>query len=643
MSFFITRLRSNMRLRIRGNAVLAGRSVFLAAAVGAALLAAPGCNQRTPAPSGAHTVSGDSGKRATADQGSQRCQTLLSSGLEMIKPANLSISAEPKFAVDVLNNWVRECGRGIDPPPPDELANQQFSASEREAAASDLYELRDVEHVRDCWLFKRSGASVVASHPDERDRIVALFDHAVRLVALPNPGESLGPQTAYEIAVTGKGTVEDRAWIFGELLRQIGLDAVILRPRPRAGGARELPWLVGVILDKQVYLFDPALGWPVPAADDPAEGPSVRRAATLAQAAANDALLRKLDVSPEKPYPLRSEDLKSLKVELITSDRYWLPRIRRLEPFLSGERSVTITAPLGDQGDRAGLLSRVAAAGAGFWKKEDVTVWPYPRLQSTAAHAPDAEAAQVRRARWLPFEAPVKVSFDTEKMEPVVTAGDLSQIKGRVDQLEGDPAGAIRTYLLIQLDELPPQMRLTEQERAALMKQPGKAPANAVAYQVPQRALLINYRAAEDAKFWMAVCQLDQNESATAAETLDAYLRRYSQGDGGNWVIHAQMLRGLLAARLQQYALAVQTANVLARALPETDPRRHACELFAARWRAARDSADKRADAGSAPSPPASAQGTTPPPQAAAAASPAADPPPREAAVAPRPQIGSAP
>ena len=84
-------------------------------------------------------------------------------------------------------------------------------------------------------------------------------------------------------------------------------------------------WLVGALVGKQVYLFDPTLGWPIPTREDKGQSPKIESAATLAEVLADDGLLRKLDVSADKPYPLHSADLKSCRVEIITSSCYWSP------------------------------------------------------------------------------------------------------------------------------------------------------------------------------------------------------------------------------------------------------------------------------------------------------------------------------
>ena len=129
------------------------------------------------------------------------------------------------------------------------------------------------------------------ANDSEPARVVALFDLANTMVALAGKGEPTIPQSLHDITVIGKGTAEDRAWVFAELLRQGGIDAVILRPHSRAdsaagpdataksaGRASEAcrRWLVGALVDKQVYLFDPTLGWPIPTREDKGQSPMYR-------------------------------------------------------------------------------------------------------------------------------------------------------------------------------------------------------------------------------------------------------------------------------------------------------------------------------------------------------------------------------
>ncbi len=191
---------------------------------------------------------------------------------------------------------------------------------------------------------------------------------------------------------------------------------------------------------------------------------------------------------------------------------------------------------------------------------------------------------------------------ETERVE--VRHDTRRQIKGRIAQLQGDYPSAIRKYLSVQLAELPPQMRLPDevQERAKSLP-PDKRPTGPLALETPKREFIMNFRAAEAAKFWMGVCQFEQHEPELADETFTAYLRRYTQQGIGLWVIQAAYLRSLTLAESKKLALAVQSITQLVQALPENDYRRPTYELLSERWRSARDAAKPPAAGTSAEAP----------------------------------------
>jgi len=615
--------------------------LFDAVCIGAMLsFVGTGCESNSSSSDTSATKPDPKAAAAAVSAAESRCQQLLASGLEMMKPESLGITSQEQQVVDALNNWAGECGKSQSAPADDPAAKGSDATSTKAGSEefADLYDLADIEHIRNAWLLRQLGNGVVHSQQTDLDRIVGLFDLTVRTVALNNSFDPLTPQTTYDTVVVGRGRAEDRAWVFGELLRQAGFDSVILRPKTSApapasstkpaaktGASADSSaprWLVGVLLDKQVHLFDPTLGWPIPSPDDKPTSMTVRRPATLAQVIADDGLLRKLDVSPEKKYPLRAADLKSVQVEIITSSRYSEPRIKRIESFLAGNRSTMVYAPLADVGGRPGLRARVEAAGGGAWKKEDVSVWDYPDNQLSAAHHLEGDAKSLHDAYWLPFEGPVDLEFDVKTMTLKVVTGtkikDLNgkaarfggpadtsnrveerhdarrQIKSRIAQLQGDYPKAIRTYLNVQLAELPPMYPLPEEVQEKVRNLPpdkrpkGEGP---LAIETPKREFMMNFRAAEDAKFWMGVCQLDQHENESAEETFSSYLRRYGQGGVGTWVIQAAYLRSLALADSKKFALAVAGITQLAEALPENDVRRPGFELLGERWRTARDAA----------------------------------------------------
>src|SRR5262249_54912927 len=154
------------------------------------------------------------------------------------------------------------------------------------------------------------------------------------------------------VYLLGKGTAQDRAWIFVNILRQMKLDAVLLYPGPPADGASppaDAPFLVGVLLDGQVYLFDVALGGPVPATGSSSGATEDSHGATLAEAAGDPQVLKQLDVGESRPYPIRAADLARPGVVIVGESSLWSPRMEALQTQFVGDRAMIISDPLTDR------------------------------------------------------------------------------------------------------------------------------------------------------------------------------------------------------------------------------------------------------------------------------------------------------
>ncbi|HEX3725294.1 MAG TPA: hypothetical protein VHV08_03585, partial [Pirellulales bacterium] len=83
-----------------------------------------------------------------------------------------------------------------------------------------------------------------------------LFDWVVRNIQLDKASVVDGSQPIrhrpFETLLYGRGTAEDRAWVFMLLARQQGLDVVMLGLRDDAGAIR--PWLPALVASDQLYL-----------------------------------------------------------------------------------------------------------------------------------------------------------------------------------------------------------------------------------------------------------------------------------------------------------------------------------------------------------------------------------------------------
>jgi len=610
------------------------RAGCAALCIAAVLSALPGCGsgESGKASSEAKTRenAGGSNPSDEAKEANDRCESLVSNAVDMMQPDRLEISSSTESAVDVLNNWAGNCGAGAIAAAAGETSafDRLLSEEQKQSLKESRFDARDAQHIRDCLIDRIATDAVVKESNSDLDRVVRLFHHVSRNIALERITTGKIPLVPYETLILGHGTPEDRAWIFANLLRQLNLDAVILRPastaadasptdsppadqksedKEKSGGARpgggkpaDKPWLVGVLLDKQVYLFDMQLGWPVPSPADQGKSPMVQQPATLAEVLADDGLLRRLDVGAGRPYGLRAEDLKSLRVELISDSRFWSPRMQALQnifPPVRG-RSVVIFDGLGDAGGGKGLLTRVTEAGAGAWTAEQISVWPYPESCWVASHKRDKEQLDKLQLLWLPYLATVSVEFDPGQMAGRSGEPTRVQLKTRTSQILGDSTAAIKSYLTVQLSEYPQRLpipaKIVETVRAQLRAQ-GRSPAQfPTVYPVPRDVWAMHARATDDAKFWTCLLQFEMGEYRAAAESAQTYLKRYK--NQGTWSGSASVLRAVALAHDGNYREAVLAMNQALQMIADDHPQRVGYELLNARWRALRGEGDNSAD-----------------------------------------------
>jgi hypothetical protein len=210
---------------------------------------------------------------------------------------------------------------------------------------------------------------------DDVSRAKRLFDWTVRNIQLEAERPEPQGKTAIRVLKTpreslffGRGTAIERAWVFVLLARQQGLEAALLAIEEAAGGTKLRPWAVGVLSEGNVYVFDPLLGLPLPAPNGlrlDESGQLDVHPATLAQLAANDRLLRQLDLSPERPYPAKAADLKKVVV-LLDGSPWWL-----------SQRMIAVESRLA-RDDRM-VLSVSPSASVPRWKAcpavADVRLW----------------------------------------------------------------------------------------------------------------------------------------------------------------------------------------------------------------------------------------------------------------------------
>jgi hypothetical protein len=318
----------------------------------------------------------------------------------------------------------------------------------------------------------------------------------------------------------GRGSSEDRAWVCSEILKQLRLDSIVLRPKSAKKTSGE-NWLFGVLVEGQVYLFDMRLGLPVATSADKGD----TSIATLAEIVSHPEWLEQM--AGNEPYRLTIDDLRELTVYLVTNANFWCRRMHNLEQALPPSDVCVLYDPLTDEEGRIGQMNRVAKFGG--WPVESLKPWSYPRLQAMELRSPAEEKLQEWQRLTLPFSVPIPVKFD-DKGKPTVGVPERKMQKFRSDQLLGKFADATSKYLRIRHLEVEPN---------------------------PADIDRINRVASEDAFYWTSICKFEMGEFGTAVELLTDYLKKYDRK--GRWYFPARSLLAQCYAKLDQLPKAIST------------------------------------------------------------------------------------
>ncbi len=349
-----------------------------------------------------------------------------------------------------------------------------------------------------------------------------LFDWTVRNLQLedePAAADGTPRRFAFEVLELGRATARERAWIFLLLLRQQGLDGAVLGiPDETSGEVRQ--WVPALVTDKDLYLFDPELGLPIP-------GPEGRPVATLAEVAADDGLLRKLDLSSQRKYPVQSGELKDLIAFVEASPAYLARRMRLIETKLTGQNKIVLTASPEQIAKR--LSDQPLIKQARCW------TYPYEVLQSRA---------QPIRREMAPAWAQDLAVFQV--VSPLLRARCL-QFKG---VFEGEK-GAKAYYL---------RARRSDANLASANLQPAEKTLWSLAKQ--------------DASYWLGLIALEEKKYPVAA---DYFARRTLENfPGGPWTGGASYNLG------RTYELSDQLDRAIEIYQADSSPQKHGNRLRAA-------------------------------------------------------------
>jgi hypothetical protein len=263
------------------------------------------------------------------------------------------------------------------------------------------YTLFDGHYLELCFLLQDVLRSLDLEGLSQPEQAAAAFAWVVRQLRLVERDEGL--QAPEFVLHRGWGTARQRALVFLELLRQLGIPGCALAP---AGGEDRVvrPWACGALVTlpgdkKEVLLFDPRLGLPLPGAKAtspdlaaafrlalPVHGSPDVQPASLAALRRQPNLLQALTVDEKHPYDVTADGVRDACIYLAPPLSALAPRMKYLQDELHELPSVRSSVRLAADAaaDLAAWQSVAGAAGGTappvrFWKEATTAqFWFYP-------------------------------------------------------------------------------------------------------------------------------------------------------------------------------------------------------------------------------------------------------------------------
>ncbi|MDB5390287.1 MAG: hypothetical protein JWM11_5933, partial [Planctomycetaceae bacterium] len=417
---------------------------------------------------------------------------LLKSILDMLKLDALGFSSNEDLIVGQINQWQRQSqdkdSYHVEEPldaPTLSVLKAQLSPDQIKQLSRTAFNKYDIERLRDLLLMNASVQRAASTLKTDLERVESVFRTLVRnsdLVAVRSDDIPLSPFNLY---LLGKLTVTERSWLFTELLRQLKVDCVLLTNAKAQGDSADTtsawdasqPFLIGVLINKQVYLFDPLLGMPLTVSGTPDKASGI---ATLAQARADPKILRQYDIESGKPYRISAEFLKTPRVLVCGDPSVWSYRFQRLQVAFTGNNSAVISDGLTDRNGQPGLLTRVTNWPEKPWQPDQVGVWSFPSAQLAGLTNYTQEQLHALERTIDPLKMPLKAE--------IVKGGERTQEKriptsqfmlARLEHARGRLNEAVKGYTLA----------LTRLQNPAFQ-------------DFPQRAKIAYAKATEDIGFW---------------------------------------------------------------------------------------------------------------------------------------------
>jgi len=389
------------------------------------------------------------------------------------------------------------------------------------------------------WLDAQKGA-LPSNEWSRLETTLKLFDWTICNVAMEgsseeverlvtNPDVPLSDsalvyrQLPWQTLMFARGDAWERARLFTQMCFSQGIDCVVLAIPSMTGATENAAlrlWCIGVPIGKEIYLFEPRWGLPMPNPN----GPGI---ATLAQTRSDPNVLRRAKLPGRFDYPVDQKDLKNM-VALVD-----------VEPFAVGRTMYTLERSL--TGENRQRLSMDADALEKKLLELDpelqVRLWNAPWL----AHMYNL-AVRTRLDDMSPFSMGYMEQFGIFVTDTPISRARMLHFKGQFES-NLDAVGALRTYMDFRVDE--ETLREMQYDRE-LQKSFGvvKRPDEPMEmYQARVQLAQSFFRKSKfDIGIFLAMANMDLNKPETAIDWLTKRLLDVKGTD--RWHAHAHYLLG---------------------------------------------------------------------------------------------------
>jgi hypothetical protein len=277
----------------------------------------------------------------------------------------------------------------------------QLTADELAEVESPTFTLFDAHHLEDCLLLRDAAGALRPEGLPPLDRATAAFAWVVRQLRLyDKPGMALPPTSALR---RGGGSARERDFIFLGLLEQLDLEGCMVALPAAPDQAAVRYWLPGVLIDKEIYLFDTRLGLPLPGL----KGSGV---ATLAQLRSQPDLLQALPADDKNRYDVTAEQARKAEPHFACPLSALAPRMRWLQERMAAQQKVQLGLAAA-----ARLASLEAAIQGPAFAGAAVRVWNRPDdpdsgvriARSTVPPEEGGSDKAHRRGQWMMEQVPL--------------------------------------------------------------------------------------------------------------------------------------------------------------------------------------------------------------------------------------------